>query len=422
MQNNLIFWRASNPVFLICSFLLIGIFFFKATSQYWPILSQSSILFIVVTSLLVLWICNQISVTQKQIQFLPAIVLIIWGACIGQFNIVSSILDDITSTSYINVLRQYLMNKIDLSFTSQTSNEFAKTLLFGTKSYMDQGLKSAYRTLGILHIIAISGMHLDILFKLLEKTTSWLPQANWARWIKLITLLTIVWTYTCIAYAGPSVVRASVFFSAILLGRFFHRNLFSFNTISVGILLVLLYNSHIISAIGLQLSYAAVIGIHFFYKPIAGLVPMDNKILKNIWDNLAVSIAAQLTTLPILLYYFHTSSSLSIIGNFIFVPASSILLYGLLVFLVLPNFAGIPQIIARYLSWYIEKMNGMIQLLFQSLHAGADRQYNMDITGLAYYYFCLFVVYYWIQNKTPNSLLILLTGTCLYSLLKLFSI
>jgi competence protein ComEC len=421
MQNNLIIWRASNPVFLICSYLLIGIFFFKTTSHYWPVLSQSSILCIVVTSLLVLCIYNKICVAQKQIQLLPAIVLIVWGICIGQFNIESSFLNDFTSTPLIDRLRQYLMNKLDRSFKDQTSNEFAKTLLFGTKSNMDKGLKTAYRELGILHIIAISGMHLDILFKLLEKATMWLPHASWARWTKLILLLTIVWLYTCIAHAGASVVRASLFFSAILIGRFFQRNIFSFNTISTGILLVLLYNSHIISAIGLQLSYAAVVGIHFFYKPMASLVPMDNSILKIIWDNLAVSIAAQLTTVPLLLYYFHTSSSLSIIGNFIFVPASSLLLYGLLGFIILPNFAGIPQIVAKIISNYIEKMNGTIHLLFQFLQTG-ERRYNMDIAGLFFYYFCLFVVYYWIQNKAPNCLLVLLTVTCLYSLLKLFSI
>ena len=286
---------------------------------------------------------------------------------------------------------------------------------------MSSTLKSAYQQLGILHIIAISGMHLDILFKLLEKCTRWLPNTIWARWTKLITLLLLVWSYTLIAHAGPSVVRASLFFSSILIGRFFHQNLFSLNTISIGIMLVLLYNSQIISGIGLQLSYAAVVGIHFIYQPLVQLVPMDNKFLQIAWSNLAISIAAQLTTLPIVLYYFHTSSSLSIIGNFLFVPISSILLYGLLVLMVLPRIAFVNEIIAKGIGWYIETMNRSIGLVFQFFQM-EDRQYNLGIAGLAYYYFCLFVGYYWIQNKAPNCLIILLIGTCLYSLLKLFSI
>jgi len=325
------------------------------------------------------------------------------------------------SAQWVIEIRQYFISKIDYSFADPESNAFAKSLLFGTKSDMSPSLKTAYQQLGILHIIAISGMHLDILFKFLEKCTLWLPNKNWARWTKLITLLLLAWAYTLIAQAGPSVVRASLFFSILLIGRFFHLNLFSLNKISIGILLVLLYNSQIISGIGLQLSYAAVVGIHFFYKPIVQLVPMDNPLLQMAWSNLAISIAAQLTTLPILLYYFHVSSSLSIIGNFLFVPISSILLYALLLMMVLPNIAFVHAIIAKGIGWYIKTMNGSIRLLYQYLEM-EDRQYNLGIAGLLYYYFCLFVGLYWLLNRTPKSLVLLLFGTCLYSILKLFSL
>jgi competence protein ComEC len=248
-------------------------------------------------------------------------------------------------------------------------------------------------------------MHLDILFKLLEKCTRWLPNQLWARWIKLITLLILVWSYTLIAHAGPSVVRASLFFSTLLIGRFFHLNIFSLNTISIGIMLVLLYNSQIITGIGLQLSYAAVVGIHFFYKPLLQLLPMDNQLLRIAWSNLSISIAAQLTTLPIILYYFHTSSSLSIIGNFLFVPISSILLYGLLFLMVMPNIEFIHRFIVKGIGWYIETMNKCIQLLFQYLQM-EDRQYNLGIAGLSFYYFCLFVGFYWLLNRSSKSFIV----------------
>lgn len=325
------------------------------------------------------------------------------------------------SSKWIFEARQYFMAKLDHSFVNPESNAFAKSLLFGTKTDMSPVLKTAYQQLGILHIIAISGMHLDILFKLLEKGTLWLPNTTWARWAKLITLLLLVWTYTLIAHAGPSVVRASLFFSTLLIGRFFHLNIFSLNTISIGIMLVLLYNSQIITGIGLQLSYAAVVGIHFFYKPLLGLVPMDNRLLQIAWSSLAISIAAQLTTLPILLYYFHSSSSLSIIGNFIFVPLSSLLLYALLLWMVMPNIEMVHTVIANGIDWYIQTMNGSIQLFFQYLQIG-DRQYHMGITGLIFYYYCLFVGLYWLLNRTPKSLILLLLGTCIYSSIKLFSL
>ena len=421
MQNKLILWRASNPIFFICCYILIGFLIYRSTKQYWPILDQRTLLLVVCVSYVLLCIAHAFQYKSSALKLAPTMILLIWGVTVAQYHASNSFLSEMVSADWVIEARQYFTTKLDHAFTNPESNAFAKSLLFGIKTEMSSALKTAYQQLGILHIIAISGMHLDILFKLLEKCTRWLPNQLWARWTKLITLLILVWSYTLIAHAGPSVVRASLFFSTILIGRFFHQNIFSLNTISIGILLVLLYNSQIISGIGLQLSYAAVVGIHFIYKPLVQLVPMDNKFLQIAWSNLAISIAAQLTTLPIVLYYFHTSSSLSIIGNFLFVPISSILLYGLLVLMVLPNIAFVEEFIAKGIGWYIETMNRSIGLVFQFFQM-EDRQYNLGIAGLAYYYFCLFVVLYWLLNRSPNALIVLLFGTCVYSVIKLFSL
>ena len=421
MQQKLILWRASNPIFFICCYFLIGFLAFKSSKPYWPLLAQTTLLLLVCISCIGLCIAYVFQHKSNVLKLVPTILLLFWGILVAQYHASSSFLSEMVSAQWVIEVRQYFISKIDHSFADPESNAFAKSLLFGTKSDMSPTLKSAYQQLGILHIIAISGMHLDILFKLLEKGTLWLPNKNWARWTKLISLLLIVWSYTLIAHAGPSVVRASLFFSTLLIGRFFHLNIFSLNTISIGILLVLLYNSQIITGIGLQLSYAAVVGIHFFYKPLLQLLPMDNRLLQIAWSNLAISIAAQLTTLPIVLYYFHSSSSLSIIGNFLFVPLSSLLLYALLVWMVLPNIEVVQLVIAKGIGWYIKTMNESIRLLFQYLQI-EDRHYDLGIAGLLYYYFCLFVGLYWLLNKSPKSILLLLFGTCLYSSIKLFSL
>ena len=421
MQNKLIIWRASNPIFFICCYILIGFLAYQSTKPYWPILDQITLLPIVCVSYILLCILHALQYKASALKLAPTMILLVWGAAIAQYHASNSFLSEMVSAQWVIDARQFFTTKLDHAFTNPESNAFAKSLLFGIKTEMSYSLKTAYQQLGILHIIAISGMHLDILFKLLEKCTRWLPNKTWTRWTKLITLLLLVWSYTLIAHAGPSVVRASLFFSAILIGRFFHQNIFSLNTISIGILLVLLYNSQIITGIGLQLSYAAVVGIHFIYQPLVQLVPMDNKFLQIAWSNLAISIAAQLTTLPIVLYYFHTSSSLTIIGNFLFVPLSSILLYGLLILMVLPRIVFVQQYIAKGIGWYIETMNKSIGLVFQFFQM-EDRQFNLGIAGLAYYYFCLFVGLYWLLNRTPNALLLILFGTCVYSIIKLFSL
>lgn len=420
MRNELKMNRAANPVFFIFSYILIGYLSVKLSNAYWPMSTSYNIVFYIAGSTVLLFF---VSLLQKQILLLnitSTLVLLFWGALLAQQANPIAYLSNLQYEGWISQCREYLFNKIDLFFPHPASNQFSKTLLFGVKSDMQQALKTAYKQLGILHIIAISGMHLDILFKLLTKATYWMPDVNWARWTKLFTVLIIVWTYTMIANAGPSVVRASLFFSLILIGRFFNMNLFSLNTITTGILIVLFYHSPILSQIGLQLSYAAVLGIHFFYKDIRSLVPIDNALFKIIWNNLALSISAQLATLPILLFYFHTSSSLSIIGNFLFVPMSSLLLYGLLLFMLMPNLFGLNQFLANWISSYIQVMNQSIETLYQFVALG-ERSYDMHIMGLIYYYYCLFLMFYWLKKKTSNYFIMLLAGTCVYSSIKLFS-
>lgn len=420
MQNAATIWRASNPMGLLCSYLLIGVLCFKTTNHFFIDLSKKQLLCVLLFSTLILCVYTQVKKPGKYIQLLPTIILVTWGYCIANYNQELRYFNGLMQSEWIVGARQFFYTKLDDAFIDKPTNEFVKTLLFGSKSNMTLELKKAYQALGILHIVAISGMHLDILFNFLEKCTSWLPKSKSASYLRLLSLLLIVWTYACIAHAGASVIRASLFFSILLLGRFFYWNFFSFNTISTGILLVLFYNSSILSSIGLQLSYAAVIGIHCFYRTILQCVPMDNKLLNFIWNNLAISMAAQLTTVPLILFYFHTSSSLSIIGNFLFVPISSLLLYCLLLFLILPNFWGLQFYLAKGITFYINAMNKAIEVLFNLLQVG-QQQYQIGIAGLVYYYFILFIGFYWIQHKAPNCLFLLLLGTCIYSLQKLFS-
>ena len=211
MQNKLILWRASNPIFFICCYFLIGFLIYRSTKQYWPILDQITLLLFVCVSYILLCITHKFQYKASAFKLAPTMVLLIWGATVAQYHASNSFLSAMVSAQWVIDARQYFTLKLDHTFTNPESNAFAKNLLFGIKTEMSYALKSAYQQLGILHIIAISGMHLDILFKLLEKGTRWLPNKIWARWIKLIALLLLVWSYTLIAHAGPSVVRASLF-------------------------------------------------------------------------------------------------------------------------------------------------------------------------------------------------------------------
>jgi len=113
---------------------------------------------------------------------------------------------------YIAPLRKSILQKIDILILNPNNNGFAKALLIGEKTLIDPNITEAYTALGIVHIIAISGMHLDIIGKYLISMTKWLPKQKWLQLFELIFITTIIIIYTLVTHASPSVVRAALFF------------------------------------------------------------------------------------------------------------------------------------------------------------------------------------------------------------------
>ena len=342
-----------------------------------------------------------------------------WGAVI-QWNASSPSYYELPSSinSYVLYCRNVLIEKINKTVIPKEANGFALALLLGVKMDMNKALVNAYTQLGIIHIIAISGMHLDILFKSLKRLTSYFPKNKIFNIIEIVILLILVWTYTFMANASPSIVRASVFFSIYLLGNFYALSSFTLNTIAGGILILILTNVRGIEHIGLQLSYAAVIGIHLFYKILYTSVDIDNPIIRFLWSNCCVSLAAQLTTFPILLLHFHQVASWVLVSNFIMVPLSNIILYGLAIILILPKGLAIygGMLVAKYIQFF----NQFVQQWFLNTKAGT-LQITMSVLQVIGYYLLLLFVYLWIYQKKSSYLLAVLGLITCYTVLKLFS-
>jgi competence protein ComEC len=190
--------------------------------------------------------------------------------------------------------RNWVIQKINTTILSKEANGFALALLLGVKSDLNKELLQAYTQLGIIHLVAISGMHLEIIFKNLTRITKWMPRKKIYLLLELIVVLAGVWLYTLMAFGSPSIVRASVFFSIYFIGKFLQQSSITLNTIAGGLLILLLFDVKGIENIGLQLSYAAVIGIHLFYPLLNKMLPMDNPVLSFLWSNLCISFAAQM--------------------------------------------------------------------------------------------------------------------------------
>jgi len=419
VQKSYTYWRAAHPLVFISSLLLLGVVISNGFAKLSFFSNPLFLICLLFLELAALFTCLQIQNKPVIKGILVMSCLISWGVMI-QWNASSQTHFELPSyiNRYIIYCRNGLIDKINKTILPKEANGFALALLIGVKMDMNKALVNAYTQLGIIHIIAISGMHLDILFKSLKRLTSYFPKNRIFNILEIVLLLIIVWTYTLMAYASPSIVRASVFFSIYLIGNFNALPSFALNTIAGGILFLILMNVRGVEHIGLQLSYAAVIGIHLFYKILYTSIEIDNPIIQFLWSNCCVSLAAQLTTFPILLLHFHQVASWVLVSNFIMVPLSNLILYGLAIILILPK--GLAIYVGILVAKYIQFFNHFVQHWFLNTKAGT-LQITMNTIQVLGFYLILLLVYLWIYQKKSSYLLAVLGLITCYTVLKLFS-
>ena len=235
----------------------------------------------------------------------------------------------------------------------------AEALLIGYTNDLDKDLVQAYSNTGVVHIIAISGMHLALIYVLLVWLFAKIPGINKSKWLQLILILACLWMFSLLTGASASVLRAAVMFSFIAFGKNFFKQTSIYNSLAASAFVLLCYNPYYLWAVGFQLSYLAVLSIVIFQKPIYNCMYIKNKWLDKVWQLMAVSTAAQLLTFPVCIYYFHQFPNLFLICNMIAVPLSGIILYAEI---ILVAFSWIPFVgnyvgkLVTALVWLMNKI------------------------------------------------------------------
>ncbi|TCJ14053.1 ComEC family competence protein [Flaviaesturariibacter flavus] len=256
----------------------------------------------------------------------------------------------------IGVLRRYLPGG---------GAGMAEALLIGYKDDLDKELVRSYSRTGVVHIIAISGMHLALVYGLLIGLTAPL-RAQRLQWLRMTLVLAGLWSFSFLAGGGPSVLRAAVMFSFLAFGSLIGRKGNAMNTLLLGALVLLLINPFWLWDAGFQLSCTAVAGILLFYRPIYALYTPHNRLLDALWKGSAVTLAAQVLTTPISLYHFHQFPLLFLAANLLAVPLSGLLVYALLVLLGFSFWPGAATLIGKGADALIALLNQYIAAVERS--------------------------------------------------------
>jgi competence protein ComEC len=223
-------------------------------------------------------------------------------------------------------MRKKLVATLRQALTDDNAFAVGSALILGQKEYLSPELRNAYSSSGAMHVLAVSGLHVGIIYLILQQFLSFIKGFKGDKWLQLILILVALWTYAIITGMSPSVLRASTMFSAVAISQSLGRKSGIYNSLSAAALILLCFDPYMITEVGFQLSFAAVIGIVLFQPPIYNLVYVRNKWLDKVWQITCVSLAAQLITFPMGVLYFHQFPNYFLVSNLIVIPAAFVVL------------------------------------------------------------------------------------------------
>ncbi|TWF44485.1 competence protein ComEC [Chitinophaga polysaccharea] len=282
----------------------------------------------------------------------------------------------------------------------------AEALLIGYRQDLDKAVVQDYSNTGIVHIIAISGMHLALLYGTLLWCLRWLPPGKWTGILKAILILGVLWGFALLTGASASVLRSAVMFTGITLGRFVLERYSSiYNMLAASAFLLLAYQPYLAIDAGFQLSYLAVLSILLFYQPLYELWNIKRKWMIILWQMMSVSLAAQLMTTPVSLFYFHQFPNYFLLANLMAVPLSTVIIYGEVILLGLSPFPVLATFAGLVIRFLIFAMNSCVRWLGTLPYALVTNIHCSLALTICLYVLLAGIALWWLSGWRPGALL-----------------
>lgn len=271
-----------------------------------------------------------------------------------------------TSIRYTHVyIGDYFERTLVKYLSSERELNMAKAMSIGRRNEISPEMDSIYQATGTSHILAVSGLHVGIIYLVFASIFSFLKYRR-PRWVYYVLLLLAIWSFAIITGLSPSVQRASAMFSFVIVGELLMRRGTIFNSIFASAFFLLLFDPNLIYSVSFQLSYTAVLGIILLYKKIYTLIFIESNIVDFFWKITAISLSVQIATLPIIIFYFHQFSTVSLLSNLIAIPTAAIVLIGSLLLFVTSPLGIIPKFIGIELEGWIYSYNELMLLIGKS--------------------------------------------------------
>lgn len=289
------------------------------------------------------------------------------------------------SKTYFLERRAKLLDRLSESGVDGSAYAVVAAMALGDKSQLTRELRDAYAISGASHILALSGLHLGIIYTLLSLLLS---RRRW-QMVSQIVIIVSIWLFVFLVGLSASVVRSAVMVSIYALLSLGHRDKLSVNTLAFAAIVMLLFNPMALFDVGFQLSFMAVLTILLFYPLLESLWSqpflLDHRLFRWLWTMLSVSCAAQIGVAPLIAYYFGRISCYFLLANLVVVPAAALILYLSLAVLLIPSLAYLLIYIVDTLNQLLVSIAALPGASIEGLHPTPLQVWMMYVIIFAVY-------------------------------------
>lgn len=273
---------------------------------------------------------------------------------------------------------------------SPSAYEVVAAMTLGDKSALTQETRNTFNVTGASHILAISGLHLGIIYMMISLLV-------WGqRWRIVAQVVTIVllWAFAFLVGLSASVVRAATMLTIYGLLSLGFRQKMSLNVLAFTAILILICQPTALFEIGFQMSYMAVFAILLFYPSLYSIISerwlLEHGIVRWLWGMTVVSFCAQLGVGPLIAYYFHRFSTYFLLTNFIVIPSAYLILLGGFL-LLLTSWAVIASALATVVTWLSRSLSAIATLPYATI----EGLYPSPLQIILVYILigCLFIIF-----------------------------
>ena len=386
MQNRLL---ESAPLLRLAVCLIVGI----VIANYVPL---------PIAVLPILAVMVVITMFLGKYENLQSIAILVCFLLVGMFLMQRhlSATDDSQSVSRLDNTKAYFLTQrgilLDRMYDSGVDGDayaVVAAMALGDKSALTHELRDTYSVSGASHVLALSGLHLGIIYCML-----WLllPHHRWPAVSQTIILI-VMWLYVLLVGMPVSVVRSAVMLTVYGLLSISHRNKMSVNALAFTAIVMLMWNPEWLFDIGFQLSFMAVLAILLFVPVFEDVFSakylQEHRLVRYVWGLVAVSVSAQIGVAPLLAYYFGRLSTYFLLTNFIVLPAAYIILGFSLIVLLFPSLA--------YILLYIVDTLNAVLFRITAIPGSSIDGFHPNVLQVVLSYVIIFCTYLLIERIKP---------------------